>query len=87
MRPSHSEEQWNTIKPLLKQLYLDDDKSIRTVKKLAEQQKNFVVTEQKLRDQFHQWGWRKRISEEIYMAMNVLLQENSDIKVFQIIDA
>ncbi|KAL4883735.1 Clr5 domain-containing protein [Aspergillus karnatakaensis] len=59
-RPRRSED-WNRYRPVIEQLYRDDQLKLRDVKRIMEREHKFVASEKQYKDRLAAWNIRKNI--------------------------
>lgn len=77
---SPSEEEWNTQKPRLKKLWLDDNKplpGLTGVMKTMSTEHNFVATKYQYEKHFRDWKWSKNQKREDWERLRALVQQRS----------
>lgn len=58
----HQPEEWEAMRPIIRQLYIDDKKTLTEVSKALEVSYNFRATPKQYKNRFKQWGYWKNLS-------------------------
>ncbi|KAH8591371.1 hypothetical protein B0O99DRAFT_273489 [Bisporella sp. PMI_857] len=66
---------WEKMKPLIKQLYVDEDKTLKDVTAIMAEKYNFRATKKMYASRFTKWGWDKNKKEE---DMVFILQKTAE---------
>ncbi|KAH6635852.1 Clr5 domain-containing protein [Chaetomium tenue] len=64
-RSKYGSLNWGEHQPLLKQLYLDEDRTLRDVAKILKDEYRFAPSISAYKRQFATWGWRKNSSTQV----------------------
>ncbi|KAL4786664.1 Clr5 domain-containing protein [Aspergillus varians] len=70
-RPRRSED-WNKFRPVIEQLYRDDQLKLKDVKRIMERQHNFVASEKQYKDRLAAWNIRKNIKAK---EVNIMIRK------------
>ncbi|KAI0390588.1 Clr5 domain-containing protein [Xylariaceae sp. FL0594] len=56
---AHTQEEWDAIRPVIRKLYMIEDRSLKFVMQILEDDYNFYATVRMYKIRFRRWGWRK----------------------------
>ncbi|ROV94954.1 hypothetical protein VMCG_08303 [Cytospora schulzeri] len=58
----HQPEEWEAMRPIIRQLYIDEKKTLAEVSQTLETSYNFRATPKQYKNRFKQWGYWKNLS-------------------------
>lgn len=70
-RPRRSED-WNKFRPIIEQLYRDDQLKLKDVKRIMERNHSFVASEKQYKDRLAAWNIRKNIKAK---EVNIMIRK------------
>ncbi|KAI9684617.1 MAG: hypothetical protein M1822_005705 [Bathelium mastoideum] len=67
--PTKAKAEWERIKPRLKQLYIDENKSLEEVIQILERDENFRATTTQFTTKINNWKFKKTVRKEEYQHL------------------
>ncbi|KAJ4417851.1 hypothetical protein N0V82_005908 [Gnomoniopsis sp. IMI 355080] len=71
---------WSKHKPMIKKLYIDEDKTLKEMMEIMQREHNFVATPRMVKTRLKKWGYTKNVSvrsEEVESLMELIFDAES----------
>ncbi|KAJ4388058.1 hypothetical protein N0V93_008663 [Gnomoniopsis smithogilvyi] len=71
---------WSKHKPIIKKLYIDEDKTLKEMLEIMQREHNFVATPRMVKTRLKKWGYTKNVSvksEEVESLMELIFDAES----------
>ncbi|KAI1812445.1 Clr5 domain-containing protein [Poronia punctata] len=80
----HTQEEWDAIKPILRKLYMEEDRPLKLVMRTLEQDYDFYATMRMYKIRFRRWGWRKNRTRDHQRTLVLSGNRAKELPPFQL---
>ncbi|MCJ1441074.1 MAG: hypothetical protein MMC23_001560 [Stictis urceolatum] len=74
----HYEKKWGVLEPVLRRLYLDEERKLQDIIQTLKEVYGFYASETSYKHQFGKWKWKRNIPKRKKMAMSKALETRAN---------